>query len=144
MKNLLLAASAASLMTLAAAPTFAQTVQTQTTVETTKPSTGAGVGIVGGAATGAALGGPVGAVIGGVVGGIAGAAVDPPAEVRTYITTQKVAAATYDGQIVIGQPLAGEVRVYTVPKYERYRWTFVNGRRVLIDEHTRNVVAIID
>lgn len=144
MKKLLLAVGAASL-TFAAAAASAQPVQQQTTtVETKKPSAGAGVGVVGGAATGAVVGGPIGAVIGGVVGGVAGAAVDPPAEVKTYVTTQNVPPVTYGGEIVVGQPLPTEVQVYTVPKYERYRWTFVNGRRVLIDEETRNVVAIID
>ncbi|MBT9471984.1 MAG: DUF1236 domain-containing protein [Pseudomonadota bacterium] len=144
MKKLLLAIGAASL-TLSATAAFAQPAQQQTTtVETKKPSAGAGVGVVGGAATGAAVGGPVGAVIGGVVGGVAGAVIDPPAEVKTYITTQNVPPVTYGGEIVVGQPLPGEVRVYQVPNYERYRWSFVNGRRVLIDEKTRNVVAIID
>jgi hypothetical protein len=83
MQKLVLTLSASALLLGACATT---TSDGATVV--TEPSAGAGVGVVGGAATGAALGGPVGAVVGAVVGGVAGAAVDPPAEVRTYVYGQ--------------------------------------------------------
>jgi hypothetical protein len=142
MKKILICLSLASLA-MAALPAAAQTSTETTTVVTKKPSAGAGVGVVGGAATGAMVGGPVGAVIGGVVGAVAGAAVDPPADVKTYVRTQHVDPVTYDGEITVGRALPETVTVYDVPKYERYRWTYVNGQRVLIDQKTRNVVAII-
>jgi len=137
MKNLLVFAASAAVISIAA-PAVAQT--SQTTVVEKKASAGAAVGVVGGAATGAAVGGPIGAVI----GGVAGAVVDPPAEVKTYITTAEVAPLVYDGELVVGRPLPGTVTVYDVPKYEKYRWTFIDGKRVLIDNSTRNVVAIIE
>lgn len=141
MKNLLVFAASAAVISIAA-PAVAQT--SQTTVVEKKPSAGAAVGVFGGAATGAAVGGPIGAVIGGVAGAVAGAVVDPPAEVKTYITTTEVAPVVYDGELVVGRPLPGTVTVYDVPKYEKYRWTFIDGKRVLIDNSTRNVVAIIE
>jgi hypothetical protein len=116
----------------------------QSTVVTQKPSAGAGVGVVSGAATGAALGGPVGAVIGAVVGGVAGAAVDPPAEVRTYVTGQRVPPVTYNGQIAVGQTLPSTVTMYDVPQYERYRWAYLNNQRVLIDRSNNQIVAVIN
>jgi len=141
MKTLLTGAASAVLV-LVAAPAFAQS--SQTTVVEQKPSAGAAVGVVGGAATGAAVGGPVGAVIGGVAGAVAGAVIDPPAEVKTYITTTEVAPVTHTGELIVGRPLPGTVQVYEVPKYEKYRWTFIDGKRVLIDTSSRNVVAIIE
>ena len=155
MKTLLIGIGAASLL-IAAAPAFAQTTSststsvdgatttTQTTVVKDKGSAGAGVGIIGGAATGALVGGPVGAVIGGVVGGVAGAAVDPPKRVRTYITTTQVAPVVYTGPITVGSTLPDTVTVYDVPKYERYRWTYIDGQRLLVDRKTHKIVAIIN
>jgi hypothetical protein len=141
MKSIIAALIAGS-FALSAMPSAAQT--TTTTVTTKKPSAGAGVGVIGGAATGAVVGGPVGAVIGGVVGGVAGAAVDPPAEVKTYVRTQHADPVTYDGSIAIGAPLPDTVTVYDVPKYERYRWTYINGQRILVDRETRKIVSVID
>jgi uncharacterized membrane protein len=147
MRNLLFSLSAVALVS-AAAPALAQpdatTTTTQTTVVKDKASAGAGVGIVGGAATGAVVGGPVGAVIGGVVGGVAGAAVDPPKRVKTYITTQQVEPVTYNGSIAIGAVLPDTVTEYDIPKYERYRWTYINGQRLLIDRRTNKIVAVVN
>ena len=124
-------------------PAAAQTVTEQSTVVTKKPSAGAGVGVVGGAATGAVLGGPVGAVVGAVVGGVAGLAVDPPADVKTYVRTQQVAPITYDGRVAVGEVIPDNVTVYDVPNYDRYRWTYVNGQRVLVDRNNRKIVSVI-
>jgi uncharacterized protein YcfJ len=154
MKTLLLSLGAVGLI-MAAAPALAQstvttnadgstTTTTQTTVVKDKGSAGAGVGIVGGAATGAVVGGPVGAVVGAVVGGVAGMAVDPPKEVKTYITTQQVTPVVYDGPITVGSVLPDTVTEYDVPKYERYRWTYVDGQRLLIDRKSHKIVAIIN
>ena len=138
---------------MSAAPALAQTTTTvdaagttttQTTVVKDKASAGAGVGIVGGAVTGAVVGGPVGAVVGAVVGGVAGAAVDPPKRVRTYITTTEVQPVMYDGNIAVGAVLPDTVTEYDIPKYARYRWTYINGQRLLVDRRTHKVVAIIN
>jgi uncharacterized protein YcfJ len=152
MKTFLLSMGAASLI-LAAAPAFAQSTTvtsadgsttTRTTVVKDKGSAGAGVGIVGGAATGAVVAGPVGAVVGAVIGGVAGMAVDPPKEVRTYITTQQVDPVVYSGPITVGSTLPDTVTEYDVPKYERYRWTYVDGQRLLIDRKSHKIVAVIN
>ena len=153
MKNVLLSFGAAGLL-LSAAPAFAQTqtvtsvdgntTTTQTTVTKEKGSAGAGVGVVGGAATGAVVGGPVGAVIGGVVGGVAGAAVDPPRQVKTYITTQQVNPVVYSGPVTVGSVLPDTVTVYDVPHYDRYEWTYIDGQRLLIDHKTRKIIGVIN
>ena len=151
MRNLLFSLSAAGLV-LSAAPALAQTTTTdhdgttttQTTIVKDKASAGAGVGVVGGAATGAVVGGPVGAVVGAVVGGVAGAAVDPPKRVRTYITTTQVDPVSYNGSIAVGAVLPDSVTEYDIPKYERYRWTYINGQRLLVDRRTHKIVAVIN
>jgi len=153
MKALLLSFGAAGLL-MTAAPAFAQstttttddgaTTTTQTTVVKDKGSAGAGVGIVGGAATGAVVAGPVGAVVGGIVGGVAGAAVDPPKQVKTYITTTQVDPVSYSGPITVGSTLPDSVTVYDVPHYDRYRWTYINGQRLLVDHRTHKIVAVIN
>jgi len=152
MRNLLFSLGAAGLI-LSATPALAQTTTTtddagttttQTTVTKDKASAGAGVGIVGGAATGAVVGGPVGAVVGAVVGGVAGAAVDPPRRVRTYITTTQVDPVSYNGDIAVGAVLPDTVTEYDIPRYERYRWTYINGQRLLVDRRTHKIVAVIN
>jgi hypothetical protein len=129
----------AACLTMAAAPVLAQT--TETVVVEKKPS-GAAAGAVAGAATGAVVAGPVGAVVGGVAGAVVGGAAAPPTEVRTYVTGQTVAPVTYSGEVVMGSPLASEVVVMEVPSYPKYRWAYINGKRVVVDANTRAVVAI--
>ncbi len=99
---------------------------------------------MGGAATGAVVGGPVGSVVGGVVGAVVGHTADPPAEVKIYVRTQRVDPVHYDGQIVVGATLPDTVTEYDVPRYERYRWTYINGQRLLIDRQSHNIVSIIN
>jgi hypothetical protein len=103
----------------------------------------AAAGLVGGAATGAAVGGPVGAAVGAVVGGVAGALADPPKEVTTYVRSQNVPVASYNGQIAVGRPFPSGVGVYDVPSDPRYRWSYVNGQRILIDGSTGAVVTVL-
>ncbi len=140
MRALLLSVSAASFI-LASVPVLAQDSTTTTVV---KDKGGVGAGVAGGAVAGAAVAGPVGALVGAVAGGVAGAAVDPPREVKTYITTQQVAPVSYSGNIAVGQVLPDEVTVYDVPKYDRYRWTYINGQRLLIDRRDRKIVAVVN
>lgn len=117
--------------------------ESTTTVTTTRPSGGAAAGAVTGAATGAVVGGPVGAAVGGVVGAVAGAIADPPAQVTTYVRSQTVAPVTYDGEIAVGQPFPVGVKAYDVPSDSRYRWSYVNEQRVLIDRNTGTIVTVL-
>ena len=138
----------------AAFATLASSVQAQTTVvEQTGPNTtttttvekskgGAGSGAVGGAIAGALVGGPVGLVVGGVAGATLGNAVAPPSEVRTYVTTQNADTVAYPGKVVIGRTIDGDVVYRDVPAYPKYRWAYLNGERVVIDNDTHHVVAI--
>jgi uncharacterized membrane protein len=126
---------------LAASSALAQTVEEHTTVVKERPS-GAGAGAATGAMTGAVVGGPIGAAVGAVAGAVVGHTVAPPAEVRTYITAQRVAPVTYSDQIVVGRPIVGEVTWLDVPDYTKYQWAYLNGQRVLVDADTHTVVAI--
>ena len=144
MKTKILAATVSLLALATIAPAFAQSTEQTTTVVTKRDNTGTGVGAVGGAAAGAVVGGPVGAVVGGVAGAVAGHTVDPPTEVKTYVRTQHVEPVHYDGQIVVGAVLPDTVTEYDVPRYERYRWTYINGQRLLIDRKTHKIVSIIN
>ncbi|THD81956.1 MAG: DUF1236 domain-containing protein [Phenylobacterium sp.] len=139
---LVAAASLGAILLASAAPALAQ--PTSTTVVTEKSNGGTGVGIVGGAVAGAAVGGPVGAVVGGAIGAVAGHTVDPPVEVKTYIRTQHVDPVTYDGPIVVGSVLPETVTEYDIPKYERYRWTYIHGQRLLVDRRDHKIVAVLN
>jgi uncharacterized protein DUF1236 len=140
MKKLLLIG--ASLACFAAAPALAQTVQEQTTVVTKRPNGGTATGAVAGAATGAVVAGPVGAVVGGVAGAVVGHSADPPKEVRTYVTTQDVAPVAYGRPVIVGHTIDGDVVWQEVPRYDKYRWAYLDGHRVVVDAKTREVVAV--
>lgn len=140
MKTLLLAGVAC--LSLGAGAALAQ-AQTETTVVTDHGKAG---GTAGGAAAGAiggaVVGGPVGAVVGGAAGAVVGHTVAPPSEVRTYVTSQTPAPVTYSHEIVVGQPITGEITWLEVPRYPKYRWAYLNGERVVIDADSHDVVAI--
>ena len=147
-KTLILAAACAA---FALAPALAVAQESTTTVEhadgsvTTKTVKKDNTGTVGGAATGAVAGavvaGPIGAVVGGIAGATVGHTIAPPTEVRTYVTTQSIAPATYSGTVEIGKPIAGTVEWREVPKYSKYHWAYLNDERVVVDDN-HNVVAI--
>jgi len=82
------------------------------------------------------------AVAGGAAGAVVGGTAAPPTEVRTYVAGQTVAPVTYSGQVVVGQPIAGEVTWLEVPSYPKYRWAYLNGQRVVVDANTHAVVAV--
>ena len=96
---------------------------------------------VGGVIAGALLGGPIGAVIGGNVGLASGAVVDPPEQVRTYVTTNKVDPVYLDGEVVVGSAIPKTVRVYQVPDY-KYQYAYVNGRTVLVEPESNKIVYV--
>jgi SH3-like domain-containing protein len=112
-------------------------------------SPGAGAGAVAGGATGAVagaiVGGPAGAAIGGaaglVAGGATGQALDPPAEVRTYVTSHQLRPVRIDGDVVVGSTLPETVVLEPVPDY-RYEYVYVNDRPMLVEPGTRRVVYV--
>lgn len=115
---------------------------------------GAGAGAVGGAVTGAIVGGPVGAAVGGVIGAVIGTAVVPPPQpVIGYVTTQPAPPAiTLQGDVVVGATLPSVVvltpvpsTVYAVPAgtATTYSYAYVNGHRVVVDNSTRVIVAVV-
>lgn len=133
-----------ALIAAMACPAFAQDTSVTTTVVKEKSHAGAGAGVVGGAATGALVGGPIGAVVGGVLGAAAGSTLDPPAEVKTYVRTTKVDPVPYSGPLSVGVVVPDTITVYEVPKFERYRWTYVNHQRILIDRQTHKIVSVMN
>jgi hypothetical protein len=116
---------------------------------------GAGAGAVGGAITGGVVGGPVGAAVGAAIGAvIGGAIVPPPAQVVTYVTAQPTATAvTLQGNLVVGatlpeavilMPVPADVYVVSGANAVVYSYAFINGKRVIVDNKTRAVVAIVN
>jgi uncharacterized protein YraI len=107
---------------------------------------GAIVGGTTGAVAGALIGGPIGAAVGGVagatVGGATGAAAEPPAEVRTYITSNQVDPIYLDGEVVVGASLPETVELREIPDYE-YRYVNVNNQPVLVEPSSRRIVYVI-
>jgi hypothetical protein len=129
MRNYMLA-SAVAIAVMAPAYAFAQA----------STATGA----VGGAAAGAVVGGPVGAVVGGTVGAAVGAAAEPPAEVRTYVTRERVPSVRVTEEVVVGEPLPATVVLRPVPNHADYSFAVVNEKRVIVEPRTRKVIQIID
>jgi uncharacterized protein YraI len=105
------------------------------------PSGGQTTGAVGGAIAGAIIGGPVGAIIGGIAGAATGTVVDPPTQVRTYITQNRVDPVYLEGEVVVGASLPPTVKVYNVPDYQ-YRYAYVNGTAVLVEPNSNKIVYV--
>lgn len=107
---------------------------------------GAAVGGATGAVAGALIGGPIGAAVGGVagvaVGGAAGNAAEPPPEVRTYITQNRVDPVYLDGEVVVGAGIPENVEIREIPNYE-YRYVYVNGQPALVDPDNRRIVYVV-
>ena len=140
-RSLILGAVIASAM---AGSALAQTTveETTTTVDHNK-STGAAAGAATGAVTGAVVGGPIGAAVGAVAGAVVGHTVAPPDDVRTYVTTHRVAPVAYSGDIVVGHRVEDpSVAWLDIPNEPKYEWAYLGDKRVVIDRSTRNVVAV--
>lgn len=111
---------------------------------------GVATGAASGAIAGALIAGPIGAVVGGVAGaaagGVTGAAagalIDPPAEVRTYVTTNQVEPVYLEGEVVVGAGLPDNVELRTIPNYQ-YNYVYVNGLPVLVDPSNRQIVYVV-
>lgn len=113
-------------------------------------ATGVTTGVAGGAVAGALVAGPIGAAVGGVLGatagGIGGAAagavIDPPSEVRTYVTTNQVQPVYLEGEVVVGAALPETVQLAPIPEYE-YQYVYVNGQPVLVEPSSRQIVYVV-
>lgn len=111
---------------------------------------GVTTGVVGGAVAGALIGGPIGAVAGAAIGGAAGgitgaatgAAIEPSAEVRTYVTTNRVDPVYLEGEVVVGAGVPETVELRTIPDYD-YDYVYINGQPVLVDRSTRQIVYVV-
>ncbi|WP_077962068.1 DUF1236 domain-containing protein [Ensifer adhaerens] len=66
-----------------------------------------------------------------------------PGEVRTYVLEQTSPSVTYDGSIVVGEPLPDTVEVYPIPQQQSYGYVVVNKQRVLVDPQTRRVIEVL-
>jgi uncharacterized protein YraI len=115
-------------------------------VEVDGGATGAVTGGVTGAVAGAIIGGPVGAVVGGgagvVAGGAAGTVIDPPARVRTYVSSNRIDPVYLDGEVVVGAGLPETVVLREIPDYE-YRYVYVNNQPVLVEPGSRRIVYVM-
>lgn len=109
-------------------------------------ATGAVAGGVTGAVAGALIAGPVGAIVGGgagvIAGGAAGTVIDPPENVRTYVTSNQIEPVYLDGEVVVGAGLPETVELREIPDYE-YRYVYVNGQPVLVEPDTRRIVYVV-
>jgi uncharacterized protein YcfJ len=137
----------AAMLSLAAPAGLAQPVEQHTTTvvkekNVTADTVTTSSGAITGAFAGAAVGGPVGAVVGALAGGAIGHVAAPPGEVKTYVTTQEVAPASYSGRVSIGHRAPDDVTWLDVPDYPKYRWAYLGDHRVVIDAETHNVVAV--
>jgi hypothetical protein len=121
------------------------------------PLTAQAQGTLPGAADGAARGGnaagPVGAVVGGAIGAATGTVggilgVDTRPRFRTYVEGRHVQSYRYAEPLRVGARLPSSgVTYYDVPteyKVEKYKYTVVNDRTVLVDPTTHEVVEVID
>jgi len=143
MKKILITGVAIAVMGAVALPALAQDQETTTVVKKkNNKATGTAGGAAAGAVTGAAVGGPIGAAVGAAVGAVAGHEVAPPDEVRTYVTTTTADPVRYGRPIVVGKTVDGDVVWLDVPRYPKYRWAFIDGHRVVIDNDTKDVVAV--
>jgi uncharacterized protein YcfJ len=126
------------------------TYETQTQDNDTDAAAGGvATGAATGAIAGALIGGPIGAAVGGIAGaaagGVTGAAVDaidPPEQVRTYVTTNQVDPVYLEGEVVVGAGLPETVELREIPDYE-YRYVYVNGQPVLVEPESRRIVYIL-
>jgi uncharacterized protein YraI len=65
----------------------------------------------------------------------------PPAEVRTYIETNRVDPVYLEGEVVTGATLPHTVELREIPDYD-YRYVYVNGQPALVDPGTRRIMYV--
>ncbi len=101
---------------------------------------GATAGGATGAVAGAVVGGPIGALVGGFAGAVIGAETAVPDEVVGYVVENPVETVTYEGDLEAGVLIPADVEVVQVPDYPEYGYIYVNGRPVLVEYESREVV----
>jgi uncharacterized protein YraI len=65
----------------------------------------------------------------------------PPAEIRTYIETNRVDPVYLEGEVVTGATLPDTVELREIPDYD-YRYVYVNGQPALVDPGTRRIMYV--
>ena len=94
-----------------------------------------GAGIPAGAVTGAIVAGPT------VIDPPQQIVIDPPPQIRTYVTSNPVDPVYLQGEVVVGAGLPETVQLRPVPDYS-YRYVYVNRQPVLVDPASRRIVYI--
>jgi Protein of unknown function (DUF1236) len=97
-----------------------------------------------GAAQGQAAGGPIGGFVGGTVGLATGLAEGVTDDVVGAVRVAPAPNVVIEEHVAVGEPLPPRVRLYTVPRYARYRYAVVNDERVIVDPRTRRVIRVIE
>ncbi|MQW88936.1 DUF1236 domain-containing protein [Sinorhizobium saheli] len=67
-----------------------------------------------------------------------------PGEVRTYVMEQNVPSVTYEGEIVVGQPVPEVVEVTPIPDQPDFAFAVVNNKRVIVNPKTHVVVEVLE
>jgi uncharacterized protein YraI len=70
-------------------------------------------------------------------------AIIPPPEVRTYIDGTQMDAVAYDGDVVVGATLPGDMVITQVPNYQ-YSYVRINDRPMLVDPQSRRIVYVYE
>lgn len=66
-----------------------------------------------------------------------------PGEVDSYVAEQPFdETVTYDGDIVVGEPLPESVVIRQVPEHDDYSYAIVKRQRVIVEPRTRKVIKI--
>jgi uncharacterized protein YraI len=65
----------------------------------------------------------------------------PPAEVRTYIDTNRLDPVYLEGEVVPGAILPDTVELREIPDYD-YRYVYVNDQPALVDPGTRRIMYV--
>jgi hypothetical protein len=65
-----------------------------------------------------------------------------PADIKTYVSTHPSDSLPYSGKPTIGHPVDGDQIWQAIPAYPAYRWTNLNGQKVVVEKKSGHVVAI--
>lgn len=72
---------------------------------------------------------------------------DQAAKVKTYVMKEQKPSVKFSGTVAVGTTLPADVEFYALPDevgVDRYRYTVVNDRTVLVEPSTRKVIRIIE
>lgn len=70
-----------------------------------------------------------------------GTVIHPPPQAQTYVTTHRVDPVYLQGAVVVGAILPRSVVMSDIPQ-SPYRYTYVNGRTVLVEPTTNQIVHV--